>query len=580
MKLYNNLSIRTKITAGFILVAIIAVIIGYVGYSSMHSIYMDQENIAENRLPSVKSLLIISEAKTAVGAAENALLSEELDSVSRQAQYDKITAAYVRANEAFKVLEGIPDNGAAEEKLWNDFVANWDFWVNDDTTYITMMKEYDKAPTPELRDKLVLQAYVTNTMSFNAAEKSLNALVEQNFISAKESTNDADTNYAKSSRNLIIISIIVVLVAIFIGLFQASLISKPIQKLAGIAAKIADGDLTQDVEKSLYKDEMGVLLNSFGTMVESLRTLITKITATSQTLASSSEELTATSQEAASVSMDITTTINQLADGATTQAQEMQSISSNMGDVSNSITTASERANDAATASSNVMEIANKGVKVAENAVNKVKSIQRATADTANAVNILGEESQKIGQIVDVIKGIAEQTNLLALNAAIEAARAGELGRGFAVVADEVRKLAEQSNTSAQQISELIIKIQEETKKAVTTMVAGGKEVAEGVEVVTEAGHSFDAIASEIKSVVTQINDISSFINSITKSSDEIARSVDGVASITEETAASSEEISASSEEQSAAIHEVANSSLELAKLAEELQHAVSKFRY
>ncbi|MGE5508070.1 MAG: methyl-accepting chemotaxis protein [Chitinophagales bacterium] len=125
-------------------------------------------------------------------------------------------------------------------------------------------------------------------------------------------------------------------------------------------------------------------------------------------------------------------------------------------------------------------------------------AVGRTVEGFSGTIRSLGERSQQIGQIVDLITGIADQTYLLALNAAIEGARAGEQGRGFAVVAEEVRKLAEQSAQAAQRIAELVKEIRDDTAQVVDAMDQENQQVTEGIGVVKEAGGAFRRLVDGI----------------------------------------------------------------------------------
>lgn len=167
--------------------------------------------------------------------------------------------------------------------------------------------------------------------------------------------------------------------------------------------------------------------------------------------------------------------------------------------------------------SDKTLEIARVGLGKSDKAILKINEVKKVITENANVINVLGHESEKIGQIVDAIKAISDQTNLLALNAAIEAARAGDQGRGFAVVADEVRKLAEQSAASAMQIAELINGIKKQIALAVNYINEGMKEVEDGVVTVNESGESFNAIVVEMNAVVDQIRVVSTSSQTIAK---------------------------------------------------------------
>lgn len=373
----------------------------------------------------------------------------------------------------------------------------------------------------------------------------------------------------------IIISFAIILGILYI--FRIYII-KPINNLIVEVNILAEGNLTKDITIK-NNDEVGDLANSFNKMVKNLREIISKVASVSQRVAASSEELSASSEETTAATEQVANTIQQLASGANSQAEEVEGTSTIINQMSAGIQQISANTQSVSQASINVSDIAGQGSKEAENAVSKIERIKDVTAETAEVVKLLGQESEQIGQIVDVIKGIADQTNLLALNAAIEAARAGEQGRGFAVVAEEVRKLAEQSSVSAQQIAELIGNIQKETNRAVEVMDVGTREVAEGVVIVNKAGNSFNVILKEVNKVVEQIQQVSAATQQMAAGSNEVVKSIDSIAAIAQQTAASSQEVSAAAEEQTASMEEVARSAQDLAMLAEELQKSVSRFK-
>ena len=141
------------------------------------------------------------------------------------------------------------------------------------------------------------------------------------------------------------------------------------------------------------------------------------------------------------------------------------------------------------------------GYVAVEKAISQMENISGSVAELKETVSSLNIQAENIGSIVGAIKDIAEQTNLLALNAAIEAARAGEQGRGFAVVAEEVRKLAEQSSSSAEEITKIITSIQSESRNVAVRMAESMKSVENGTKAVSSAGEVLKVIIEQIEIV-------------------------------------------------------------------------------
>jgi len=388
------------------------------------------------------------------------------------------------------------------------------------------------------------------------------------------------TKEVASLTTITLITIIVVLVLTgLIIAWYARRIAKPIRELEIAANRIADGDISNTTLDIKSNDEIGRLGQSFEQMVKNLRGLIQKIHGATEQVAASSQELTASSEQSAQAANQIATSITNVASGASEQLAATDDTTAVVEQISAGIQQIAANANQVADHSAQAAEKAKDGDKAVGKAVEQMGQIEETVNASAQVVAKLGDRSKEIGQIVNTISGIAGQTNLLALNAAIEAARAGEQGRGFAVVAEEVRKLAEQSQEAAKKIAELIGEIQADTDKAVVAMDNGTREVKTGAEVVTTAGIAFREIVGLVAGMSGQVKEISAAMQQMASGSQHIVDSVKKIDQLGKKSSGEAQGVSAAAEEQLASMEEIASSSQALAKLAGDLQTAVSNFR-
>jgi len=233
--------------------------------------------------------------------------------------------------------------------------------------------------------------------------------------------------------------------------------------------------------------------------------------------------------------------------------------------MSASIRHVSENARISADVAAQARDNARKGLESVRETIGGMQRIRAQVQQTAKQIKRLGESSQEIGTIVQLIEEMADQTNLLALNAAIQAATAGEHGRGFAVVAEEVRRLAERAATATRQVTLLVKSIQAETTQAVVAMENNTREVVEGSRLADAAGQSLETIDAVVSRLAELSEAISHSAERQAEASRGISRAMADISTVTETTSESSAK--------------TADAVGYLANLAEQLRASVAAFR-
>jgi methyl-accepting chemotaxis protein len=314
---------------------------------------------------------------------------------------------------------------------------------------------------------------------------------------------------------------------------------EPINEGTKVLTAMSEGDFTQRVV-GVYKGDHQVIKNSINNVIDSLSMVIIEVNGVVGSTVASSKQIAESTHE--------------MGQGAREQASQTESVVSSVNQMTATILDSSKNASIASEIAKKAKGFAVKGGAVVEQTITGIVQISEVVLEAHNIVKKLGDNSDQIGVVVQVIRDIADQTNLLALNAAIEAARAGELGKGFAVVADEVRQLAERTTRATKEIGEMINTIQSDTKVAVDSMIKGAAEVEKGKELAGNAGDSLESIievsnqvmdvinqvaaaSEEQSSAVEQINisieQISEVTNKSTVNVDAISHSADGLISLT-----------------------------------------------
>ncbi len=321
---------------------------------------------------------------------------------------------------------------------------------------------------------------------------------------------------------IIIILSVMIVVFVFMSYRTYRSILAPISDLTYIAEGFNSGDLSIRMDAS-RNDEFGTLAGQFNGATYKLSEMISRVIASTNTVASHSEDLSAS--------------ISQIAAHTREQSQQTTQAASATEELNSSFIEVARNTTNAAESAKNASELAVKGGDVVNETVSIMNQISQTVKKSADSIESLGNNSEKIGEVVQVINDIAAQTNLLALNAAIEAARAGEQGRGFAVVADEVRKLAEKTTSATNEIAEMIKDIQDDTGRAISDMNSGTEKVEAGVGSANEAGESLTRIVDAVHNVTDTTHQIATAAEEQTSTGGEIASNIESVASLTGQTA-------------------------------------------
>ena len=322
-----------------------------------------------------------------------------------------------------------------------------------------------------------------------------------------------------------------------------------IRRLLNEMVDLADGDLT--IEATVTEDITGAIADSVNQAVEEMRSLVTTINETSVRVSASAQETRATAMH--------------LSEASDHQREQIINASDIVRQMSVTMDEMATKASHSVAVARESLDIAREGGVTVRRTIEGMDNIREQIQETSKRIKRLGESSQEIGNIVELIEDIADQTNILALNAAMQAAMAGEQGRGFAVVADEVQRLAERSTNATKQIEALVKTIQADTNEAVISMEASTSEVVSGAERAEVAGEALKRIQEVSSQIAEEIEAIAG--DAIAQSED--AKTINDTMSVIQEI----------TNQTSEGTGQTSQSIEALAQMAEQLRETVARFK-
>ncbi|MEK6590238.1 MAG: methyl-accepting chemotaxis protein [Nitrospinota bacterium] len=525
MKLFTNLSIRTKLFFSFgifIVFLIIIITITSTGISTMKS---SQEKIFDTLFANVEDLLTLKASESDIRMALLMMMTvsergdKELWHQNIKGSADQI------AQIMKKLLERNKNEPIMIRRLEELNTVRLAFRETRDTQLIPLI--YDEKIEEAKKIALGIQGERFNKMISISGELVKDAGQEERHTIAE--LEQRSGQFIKFIRFLTYIGILAILSGIILTLFMNRILSKPLIEISAVAERISSGNLAVNIPSDNRKDEVGILSQAFRKMVEGIKRQNSNIVEAVAVIASSSNEIAATTAQLAASTEETATAVAQ----TTTTVEEVRQTAN----------LSTQKAKYVSDTAQNTLQVSQTGAKVVNETIEGINRIRGQMASIAESIVKLSEYNQAISEIIATVDDIADQSNLLSVNASIEAAKAGEQGKGFIVLAQEIKGLAEQSKAATKKVRTILNDIQRSTNAAVMATEKGSKEVEATVKQSLEAGNSIQSLSKAIAEASQAAMQIAASSNQQLVGVDQVTLAMTNIKQATTQNAASTKQV-------------------------------------
>ncbi|MDR3762584.1 MAG: methyl-accepting chemotaxis protein [Acidobacteriota bacterium] len=513
MESIMRFTVGKKLAGGFGVVFVLLFLTAGISYRKLEQLGEAQEVLTQKSLPMLLTCWNMRSANNRILADTFGYLLSSGDPAQAEPFHKDLQGIIQRSLRSLEVLK---QNSAEMDDASRQ---NLDSLERDINALVATLKGFDTAHAANMNVEQAVYESLPRMLPLSVRIRKSSASIGDAMQRSMEASRDRMVAARRQAEWMLWSSAIS---ACLIGsIFAAVLgraISHSVQMVALRAQHIARGDLRGQPLPVSSQDELGDLAECVNSMQSALREVI-------QAMGEHAQSVVAASQETAAASVEV-------ANGATAQRDQTQQVATAMHEMNATVVEVSHHSSGAANTAQEAAAAAGNGGKILEEALASIRIISSNVSSSAQQVEELGKQSDRIGQVIAVIDDIADQTNLLALNAAIEAARAGEQGRGFAVVADEVRKLAERTTTATKEIADMISGVQQQTRSAVDDMRLGTKQLGDGVDSTSRAANSIDEIIGAARRVGDMISQIATAATQQAVTVEQINRNVERINAI------------------------------------------------
>ena len=568
---------------------------GKKGFSLMHKL------LCLSIIPAIVLGIVI--AVYAAGSIVNGMQQEFLDglrntAVSVRSAYNALDEGEYALNEKGDLLKGNL-NITSEEKLLDSFIQDTDVavtFIYGDTRKATTLIDQGSGKrivgttvAEEVADTVLNRGeeYIATDITINGSNyyacyipvKNGSEVIGMVFVG--EPSQSINTFITEKVRNIIIMCLIILVLVAVVVIRAAMKITNSIVDMEKAAVRISHGDLTIAIDpKSLKRtDEIGIMARALRDMIDKLNEIVQDIANSATVLMKDGHELENMASQTSNTSDEVSRAVEEIAKGAIIQAEEIERATGLVSDMG-------EQIEQIAGSIQSLYHTSGEMQSAGKYAEDNMKQFTVSNEQTNTAINKVAENVRKTDKSVNIIADaltlitdIADETNLLSLNASIEAARAGDAGRGFAVVAAQIQKLAEESNSSASQISEIITTLSEDSANTLSVMDELGKNLEVQQEKLVDTLKRFNDVSGGIVSSNESTEQIHKQATGCNESRNSVIGIIQDLSALSEENAASTQQTTASMEELNATISLLAEAAKDLQNLAVALETDVKFFK-